>query len=263
MPSIINMQKSNVGSACNAMDCLSTMSPASKHLWTNRPAITLEWTDLSLSSLVGHPSRPAGPYSNTSLKEQWLFNQSPKYQKVIPTNYNCSNLRPSPRKGGFFEEYEEPLVVNMSSTFHFWLQHVASKDEEMDNVLESAIDQPLGQTITMLKAILPSRAPQGSMWNIMKTAWFSLPWGWINTTCVMNLQVEPTKISSYDSKMFLNSSGHMLTWFLHQGIYWRWCPLNLGSLTTVNGFDILMNWCLNQKIWRDRLKGTTKFNRNH
>ena len=45
-----------------------------------------------------------------------------------------------------FGEYEDPPVVNILSTCHFWLRHDA-KDEDMDNVLESPIDQPLGQKL--------------------------------------------------------------------------------------------------------------------
>lgn len=45
-----------------------------------------------------------------------------------------------------FGEHEYPPVVNILSTCHFWLRHDA-KDEDMDNVLESPIDQPLGQKL--------------------------------------------------------------------------------------------------------------------
>lgn len=63
---------SSMGSACNAMDCLSTMSPVSKHLWTNRATITWKWMLLLLLSRLGHPSRPSRPYSYTTFKEQGL-----------------------------------------------------------------------------------------------------------------------------------------------------------------------------------------------
>ena len=102
--------KPNVGSACNAMDCLSTMSPASRHLWTNRATITWKWMLLLLLSRLGHPSRPSRPYSYTTFKEQGLFNQtSKKYQtSFLPTS--CSNLGPSPRTGAFLENMKTPRL---------------------------------------------------------------------------------------------------------------------------------------------------------
>lgn len=203
----------------------------------------------SFTCLVGHPSRP---YSYTRFKEQGLFNQKiQKVSNVIPTNYK---FRAFSKKRCVFGEYEETPVVNISSTRDFWLRHDA-KDEDMDNVVESPIDQPLGQKLQCWNH--PSiKAPACEMsWqmilsihNIISTEFenclVEFTWGWIKTIVSWIPKLKSTKISSYDlwfQGVFIHQDiwlpGFFIKDFLlvHHPLntlddYWGW----------VHGFDILM-----------------------
>lgn len=98
----------------------------------------------------------------------------------------------------------------------------------MDNVLESPIDQPLGQKLQC-----------------------------------MNPQVEPTKISSYDlwfQDVFILREAHGYLVFSSR-ILLVHHPQNLGSLLGMS--PRLRHPHVIGRHWRDRLKGKTKFNRNH